>query len=91
MSGIGGLIDIERKGCELIIHDHDLWVAILGWVDVPDSDQGDFRRRLAIDISSCHCYYYLHHYHYHAGGHSMVGSTGHNYTCTTFKCRPTER
>ena len=38
MSGIGGLIDIERKGCDLIIHDHDLWVAILGWVDVPDSD-----------------------------------------------------
>ena len=51
----GRLIDMERKGCELIIHDHDcdLWVALVGWVDVPYSDWGDFRRRRAVDISSC--------------------------------------
>ena len=52
--GGGGLIDMERKGCELIIHDHDcdLWVALVGWVDVPYSDWGDFRRWCAVDISS---------------------------------------
>ena len=27
-------------------------VTMLGWADVPDSDWGDFRRRLAVDISS---------------------------------------
>ena len=29
-----GLIDMERRGCESIIHDHDcdLWVAMVGWV-----------------------------------------------------------
>ena len=27
-------------------------VTMLGWVDVPDSDRGDFRRRLAVDIFS---------------------------------------
>ena len=49
-----GLIDMERKGCELIIYDHDcdLWVALVGWMDVPYSDWGDFRRRRAVDISS---------------------------------------
>ena len=49
-----GLIDMEWKGCESIIHDHDcdLWVTMVGWVDVPYSDWGDFRRRRAIDISS---------------------------------------
>ena len=41
---------MERNGCELIIL--DLWVTMVGWVDVPDSDWGDFRRRRAIDISS---------------------------------------
>ena len=52
--GKGGLIDMDRKGCELIIHDHDrdLWVTLVGWVDVPYSDWGDFRRRRAVDISS---------------------------------------
>ena len=52
--GMRGLIDMERKGCEWIIHDHDcdLWVTMVGWVDVPYSDWGDFRRRCAIDISS---------------------------------------
>ena len=52
MSGMEGLIDMEEKGCELIIHgpDHDLWLTM---VDVPDSgDRGDFRSQLAADISS---------------------------------------
>ena len=51
-----GLIDMKWKGCESIIHDHDheLWVTMVGWVDVPYSDWGDFRRRRAIDISSKH-------------------------------------
>ena len=30
-------------------------VTMVGWADVPDSDWGDFRRRLAIDISSSLC------------------------------------
>ena len=70
--GGGGLIDMERKGCELIIHDHDrdLWVTtMVGWVDVPYSDWGDFRRWRAVDISSYYhnCYYYWYYYynHYH--------------------------
>ena len=48
------LIDMERKGCESIVHDHDcdLGVTMVGWVDVPYSDWGDFRRRRAVDISS---------------------------------------
>ena len=29
-------------------------VTMMGWVDVPDSDRGDFRYQHAIDISSCH-------------------------------------
>ena len=47
-----GLIDMELKGCESIIHDHDLWVTMVGWVDVPKKDWGDFRRRRAVDTSS---------------------------------------
>ena len=52
--GVGALIDMERKGCESIIHgqDCDLWVTMVGWVDVPYSDCGDFRRRRAVDIPS---------------------------------------
>ena len=52
--GVGALIDMERKGCESIIHDQDcdLWVTMVGWVDEPYSDWGDFRRRRAVDISS---------------------------------------
>ena len=48
---------MEWKGCESIIHDHDcdLWVTMVGWVDVPYSDWGDFRRRRAVDISSFIC------------------------------------
>ena len=38
---MGGLIDLVQKGCESIIHDHncDLWVTIVGGVDVPDSER----------------------------------------------------
>ena len=45
---------MEQKGFELIIHDHDsdLWVAVVGWVDVRDSEWGDFRHQRAINISS---------------------------------------
>ena len=52
--GVEALFDMERKGCESIIHDHDcdLWVTMMGWVDVPYSDWGDFKRRHAVDISS---------------------------------------
>ena len=49
--GMRVLIDMERKGCESIIHDCDLWVTMVGWVDVPYSDWGDIRHR-AINISS---------------------------------------
>ena len=50
-----GPIDIKRKGCELIIPDNnrDFRVTMVGrWVDVRDSDRGDFRswRRRAVDI-----------------------------------------
>ena len=33
---------MERKRCESIIHDHecDLYVTMVGWVDVANSDQG---------------------------------------------------
>ena len=46
ISGMGRLIDMEGKGCELITHDHnsDLRVTIVGWMDVRDSDWGGFRR-----------------------------------------------
>ena len=27
---MGGLIDLERKECESIIHDHDVWVTMGG-------------------------------------------------------------
>ena len=49
-----GLIDMERKGCESLIHDHDcdIWVTMVGWVNVPYSDWGEFRRRRAVDIIS---------------------------------------
>ena len=45
---------MEQKVCESIIHDHDhdLWVTMAGWVDVPDSDWGDFRCQHAVHISS---------------------------------------
>ena len=31
-------------------------VTMVGWADVLDSDRGDFRRRRAVDISSCLCF-----------------------------------
>ena len=45
---------MKRKGCESIIpyHDCDLWVTMVGLVNVPYSDWGDFRRRRAVNISS---------------------------------------
>ena len=33
-----------------------LWVTMVGWVHVPDSDWGDFRCRRAVDKSSCESY-----------------------------------
>ena len=50
-----GLFDIERKGCKLINNDHvrNLCVTMVGLMDVPDSGQGDYRRRRAFDTSSC--------------------------------------
>ena len=60
--GVGALIDMERKSCESISHDHDcdLWVTMVGWVDVPYSDWCDFRRRRAVDISSLLFGYIIH-------------------------------
>ena len=54
ISGRGGLIDMVWKGCEWSIHDCDidLYVTMVGWVNIPDSDRGGFRHRCAIDISS---------------------------------------
>ena len=40
------------KGMWVNRYEHDLWVTMVGWVDVPDSDRGDFRRRRAVDISN---------------------------------------
>ena len=45
ISGMGRPIDMERKGCESSIHDHDIFcmtmiltrVTLVGWADVPDS------------------------------------------------------
>ena len=50
ISGMGRPIDNERKGCEssLIL----TCVTMVRWADVPDSDQGDFRRWHAVEISS---------------------------------------
>ena len=59
--GMGRLIGMERKGCELINHNHGSdGVTMVGWVDVPDSDWSDLRRWRAVDISSyCqYCEYY---------------------------------
>ena len=55
------MIDMERKGCESIIHDNDreLWITMVGWMDVPYSDWGYFRRRRAVDISNYYYYYYF--------------------------------
>ena len=54
ISGMGWAIDIERKGYESSINDHDndLHMTMMGWADVLDSYRGDFRRWRAVDISS---------------------------------------
>ena len=51
-----GLIDLERKGWESIIHDHGrgLWVNMVGRVGVRDSDRGVFRRRRTVDTLTLH-------------------------------------
>ena len=53
-TGMGRPIDMEQKGCESSIHDHDmdLCVAIMRLVDVLESNWDDFRCRHTIDISS---------------------------------------
>ena len=57
---MGGLIDMERKGCELVIpdYDFDLSGTMVGWVDVPHSDGGDYRCRRAINIFDFYVYYH---------------------------------
>ena len=39
-------------------------VTMVGWMDVPDSDRGDFRRRRAVDISSYVMLYHIILYRY---------------------------
>ena len=38
---------MQQNGCESIIHgrDRDFWAIMLVWVDVLDSDRGNFRCR----------------------------------------------
>ena len=50
-----GPIEIEQRGRESIIHDHDLLVINVSCEDVPDIYQGDFRCRRAVDSSSWTC------------------------------------
>ena len=53
ISGMEEPIYIRWKGCELIIHDHDLWVTMVGCVDVLDGDLVDFICRHDAFDSSC--------------------------------------
>ena len=48
------LVDLELKGCESYIHNHDIdfSVTMVEWLDVPDGDRGDFMHRHAVYISS---------------------------------------
>ena len=51
ISGIGGPIDMEQRGCELIIHDlyHGLYIITTLWgMDVQESDVDDFRCQQAM-------------------------------------------
>ena len=59
---MGRPFDMERKGRESSIHDNDIdfCVTMVWWLDVPDTDQGDFRRQRAVDIYICHKF--RHHY-----------------------------
>ena len=54
ISGMGVLIYLVWKESKSSIHDHDidLCVTMVAWMEVQDSDWGDFRRRRAVDISS---------------------------------------
>ena len=54
---MGGLIDMEWKGYESIIHDGDLCLAMFRCVDVADQKQGHFRHQHAIVTSSFHIDY----------------------------------
>ena len=45
---------MKRIGCELIIHDHDLWVTMVGWVDVQNSDQGYFLQVTGFGVLLAH-------------------------------------
>ena len=48
-----GPIDNERKDVSHLFMTMMLTcVTMVGWMDVPDSDRGDFRRQHAVDISS---------------------------------------
>ena len=49
-----GQLTWNKRDCESSSHgdDTDLSVTVVCWVDVPDSDRGDFWRRRAVDISS---------------------------------------
>ena len=51
---MGGPIDMEQKWCELIIHghDHDLCVTMVQWVNVLNSERGDYKHQHAIEMSS---------------------------------------
>ena len=51
---LGGQIYVEPNGYEWIIHgsDCDVFVNMVGWVHVPDSDRGYFRRQYAVDTPS---------------------------------------
>ena len=43
----------------IMIHDneHDFCVTMVGWVDVLDSDRGDFRRQHVVNVSSWYIHY----------------------------------
>ena len=53
----------QKRGGRLTMNEKDVshpfmtmvlsCVTMVGWAGVPDSDRGDFRRRRAVDISSC--------------------------------------
>ena len=51
---MGGPSDIEQRGWEEVIHDHDFdhLVIKVTWKDLPHSDRGDFRCRRAVGSSS---------------------------------------
>ena len=57
ISGMEWPIDMERKRCQWIIHEHgiDLCVAMVGWVDASDSD----RMTSNVGVSSTHLVMFL--------------------------------